>query len=93
MGQLRDRMEADLKIGGYSPSTRKVYLIYARKFAAHFKRSPAVMGADEVRQFLLHLVEQQKASRSTIRQVRSALRGSFPLTASAETVSSEIPIA
>ena len=33
METLRDRMEADLKIGCYSPSTRKIYLLYARLFA------------------------------------------------------------
>lgn len=80
MGQLRDRMQADLKIGGYSPSTQKVYLLYARQFAAHFMRSPAEMGADEVRQFLLHRLEERKISRETLRQVRSALRFLYGVT-------------
>ncbi len=74
MGQLRKRMEADLKIGGYSPSTQKIYLHYARQFAAHFTRSPAEMGAEEVRGFLLYLIEERDASRETVRQARSALR-------------------
>ncbi|MCD4749374.1 MAG: phage integrase N-terminal SAM-like domain-containing protein, partial [Thermoanaerobaculales bacterium] len=59
MGQLHDRMEADLKIGGYSPSTQRIYLFYARKFASYFMRSPTEMGADEIRRFLLHLVEER----------------------------------
>lgn len=80
MGQLRDRMEADLKIGGYSPNTQKVYLLYARKFAAHFMRSPAELGANDVRQFLLHLVEERGASRETIRQVRASLRFLYAVT-------------
>ena len=80
MGQLRDRMEADLKVGGYSPSTCKIYLIYARKFAAHFMCSPADMGADHVRRFLLHLVEDRHVSRETIRQVRCALRFLYMVT-------------
>ena len=80
MGQLRDRMQADLKIGGYSPSTQKVYLLYARQFAAHFMRSPSEMGADEIRQFLLHLLEERKISRETLRQVRSALRFLYRVT-------------
>ena len=80
MGQLHDRMEADLKIGGYSPSTRKIYLLYARKFARHFMQSPATLGADEVRQFLVHLLEEQKVSRSTMRQARSALRFLYMVT-------------
>lgn len=80
MGQLQDRMEADLKIAGYSPSTRKIYLIYARKFVAHFRRSPAEMGADQVRYFLLHLIEHCRTSRETVRQVRSALRFLYAVT-------------
>ncbi len=73
METLRDRMEADLKIGCYSPSTRKIYLLYARLFAKHHMRSPKVMGEREIRQFLLHLVEERMASRATIRQARAAL--------------------
>ncbi len=80
MGQLRQQMEADLKIGGYSLSTQKVYLLYARKYAVHFMRSPAEMGADEVRQFLLHLVQEKQVSRQTLRQVRSALRFLYTVT-------------
>ena len=33
MGQLRERMEADLKLAGYSRSTKKIYLLYDRLFA------------------------------------------------------------
>lgn len=73
MGQLHDRMETDLKLAGYSPSTRKIYLLYARKFAAHFMRSPDEMGAEQVRQFMLHLIEKRRVSRETLRQVRASL--------------------
>jgi len=73
MGQLRDRMEVDLKLGGYSPSTRKIYLLYARLFAKYHMRSPADMGEEEIRQYLLHMVEEKKISRETYRQIRAAL--------------------
>ena len=64
METLRDRMEADLKIGCYSPSTRKIYLLYARLFAKYHLRSPNVMGKREIRRFLLHLVAGQRRSRT-----------------------------
>jgi len=80
MGQLHDRMEADLKLAGYSPSTRKIYLLYARRFAAHFMRSPDEMGAEEVRQFMLHLVENRRVSRETLRQIRASLSFLFAVT-------------
>jgi len=35
MGQLRERMEEDPRLRGLSPSTRKIRLLYARRFAAH----------------------------------------------------------
>src|SRR5262249_6394683 len=40
MGQLRDRMEQDLKLKGLSPATIRNYLLYCRKFAGFFMRSP-----------------------------------------------------
>lgn len=80
MGQLHDQMEADLVVGGYSPSTRKIYLLYARRFAGHFMRSPAELGANHVRQFLLHLVRDCQVSRETLRQVRSSLRFLYAVT-------------
>ena len=36
MGQLRDRMEQDLKLKGVRPATIRNYLLYARKFAGFF---------------------------------------------------------
>lgn len=80
MGILHDRMAADLKIAGYSPKTSKIYLYYARKYAAHYMRSPAEMGADEVRAFLIYLIEERGISRSTLKQVRAALKFLYAVT-------------
>jgi hypothetical protein len=60
MGQLRDRMEQDLKLKGVSPATIRNYLIYCRKFAAFYMRSPEQLGAAEVRAFLLHQFEVEQ---------------------------------
>lgn len=79
MGQLRDRMEEDLKLGGYSPVTSRIYLLYARQFAAYHKRSPAEMGEPEIRDYLLHLMQTQ-CSRETYRQVRAGLKFLYTVT-------------
>ena len=42
MGKLRDRMEQDLKLGGYSPATQRIYLLYAREFARYHMRSGSI---------------------------------------------------
>ena len=52
MGQLRDRMDADLRLRGLSENTRRLYLRCARDFAAYCGRSPAVAGTEEVGAFL-----------------------------------------
>jgi site-specific recombinase XerD len=80
MRQFLDKMEADLKIGGYSEGTQRIYLYYAKKYAAYFNRSPEKMGDDEVREFLLHLVTIQKVSRSTLKQARAALMFLYSVT-------------
>jgi hypothetical protein len=57
MGELCERMRGDLEIAGFSPSTSKIYLMYARHFARFHMRDPAELGRDDVREFLLHLAE------------------------------------
>lgn len=51
MGQLRDRMEQDLILKGFAPSTRRNYLLNCRKFTAHYRRSPEELGEAEIRTF------------------------------------------
>ncbi len=53
MGELHDKMLADLKIGGYAVNTQNIYLLYAKQFAKYFMRSPRDMGLDEIREFML----------------------------------------
>jgi site-specific recombinase XerD len=67
-------MKADLALKGFSPNTRKYYLRHASDFAKHFNRSPAQMGEDEVRAFLLHLVEDRKVSPGVHGNYVSALK-------------------
>lgn len=69
MGQLRDRMDEDLKLRGVSAATRRKYLLYGRKYAAFYHRSPEELGELEVRRYLLHLIEVEQVAYATYRQV------------------------
>jgi integrase len=80
MGQLRDRMEQDLKLKGVSPATIRNYLLYCRKFAAFYMRSPEELGAAEVRAFLLHQIEVEQLAYASYRQVYAALKFLFSVT-------------
>src|SRR5260370_30855261 len=80
MGQLRDRMDQALKLRGLSPATIRNYLLYCRKFAAFFKRSPEELGAAEVRAFLLHQIEVEQLAYASYRQVYAALKFLYSVT-------------
>ena len=55
MGELYQRMDADLRLRNRSPKTRKEYLDAASAFVRHFMRSPAEMGEAEVLSYLREL--------------------------------------
>src|SRR5207247_3541773 len=90
MGELRDRMEADLRLRGLSENTRRLYLRCARDFAAYCGRSPAVVGTEEVRAFLRHLVDTRRAS-STCGAHAAALRFLYDVTLDRPAVAARIP--
>ena len=73
MGELCQRMTEDLKLKNYAPATRAEYLRCARRFAAYHMRSPAEMGEQEIRDFLLGLAFGQ-ASVETLKMHVAALK-------------------
>jgi integrase/recombinase XerD len=80
MGQLHDRMAQDLILRGLRPTTRRIYLLYCREFAAFFRRSPAELGEAEIRQFLLQAIEQKRRSPDCYRQVLAAIKFLYRVT-------------
>ena len=77
MGQLRDRMEQDLILKGFQPTTRRNYLLYGRRLAAFYRRSPEEA---DIRGFLMHLIQVECVAPSTYRQVLAALRFLYTVT-------------
>ena len=74
MGALRRRMEEELKLRGMSEKTAVAYLGTVRRFTAYHGRSPDRLGAEEVRAYLLHLIEERKLAWSSVNQALCALR-------------------
>lgn len=74
MTEMRRRMEEELKLRGHSLHTCKAYLAWVRRFAAYHWRPPEQMGAEEVRAYLIHLLEGEKLSRSSLVQALCALK-------------------
>jgi site-specific recombinase XerD len=80
MGKLHDRMKEDLLLKAYSPHTQSAYLRCARHFASHYMRSPEEMGEQEIRDFLLHLVRDRKASPATLGMYVNAIKFLYNIT-------------
>lgn len=79
MGQLYEKMASDLKLRRYSARTQKGYLWCARRFVRHFMRSPADMGSEEIREFLL-FHHERGASASSIKMYVAGLRFLYAVT-------------
>ena len=73
LGKLRKRMAGDLEGAGYSPSTCRTLLMYARLFASFHKRSPLNLGNDHVVGYLRHLVLDKNVSLTAYRNARTSL--------------------
>jgi len=92
MSPLRERMIEDLRIRNYSPRTVRCYVSMVARFATQFAKSPAHLGAEEVRQFQLKLIES-KASWSLFNQAVCALRFFYSVTLPREFAVEHIPFA
>ena len=73
MSPLRRRMIEDMRIRNLSPATQKSYVQAVAKFSHYFRRSPARLGAEQVRVYQLHLVARG-ISCSERNKLVSALR-------------------
>jgi site-specific recombinase XerD len=91
MGQLHDKMLNDMQLKGFAETTQKEYLLRAKHFAAYFMRSPSEMGAKEVREYLLYLVNDKKVGSGTHRMYVAALKFLYSTTLGRPEEVAEIP--
>lgn len=74
MTPLRKRMLEELQLRNLSQATITAYLGAVRRYAVHFRQSPAQLGPEQVRQYLLYLLNEKKDTRNTIQVYRGALK-------------------
>lgn len=72
--QLRQRMVQDMRLRNLAPKTQQEYLRWTIKFASHYGKSPADLESEDIRNWLVHLVEVEKKSISTYGVAAAALR-------------------
>ena len=86
MTPLRQRMIEDMKLRNLSPRTIEVYVMRVAGFARYFGRSPAALGREEIRSYLLHLIQEKKVSWSVYNQTVAALKFVYEVTLNREGV-------
>jgi len=74
MTKLRDQMLADLQLSGATQRTQKTYLREAGNLAKYFNRSPAELGEDELKEYMLYLMKERHLSAGTFRFYVAALK-------------------
>ena len=80
MTPLRLRMTQDMQLRNFAPGSVSVYVDCVARFARHFGKSPESLGPEDVRAFLLHLIEQRRVSWSYYNTHLQALRFLYNVT-------------
>ncbi len=73
----RRLMLDELQRRNYAPRTVQTYLRILQNFARHFRRAPDRLGADQIRQYQVHLFRDRGLSARTVSQYVAALRFFF----------------
>lgn len=74
MTVLRERMVEDMKIRGFTPGTQAKYLEAITALAQHYRRPPDQLTPEQMRAYLLYLIETRQFAKSTFRLHLSALK-------------------
>lgn len=80
MTPLRQRMVEDLQRRNYAPKTIRNYVSAVARFAEHFRRSPEELGAEHIRSYQLHLINERQVSWSTFNIAVCGLRFLYRVT-------------
>lgn len=91
MTKLREKMRMDLELKGYSPSTQTSYLRHVKNFAINYGKSPDLLGTDEIKEYLHHIIISKKYSYSYLSNAYSALKFFYQTTLEREWDMKKIP--
>ncbi|MDN7180919.1 site-specific integrase [Caballeronia sp. SEWSISQ10-4 2] len=80
MTPLRQRMLHDMQIRNLAVNTQKTYLLQVSSFARHFRRSPEVLGPEEIRAWIIHLTNERKLAPASVQLAVGALRFLYRIT-------------
>jgi Phage integrase, N-terminal SAM-like domain len=73
-GEARRRMQEDLRLRNYSSRTIHSYTRMVAEFASYFHKSPDQLGPEDIRAWLLYLLNERRLAWGTLQCARSALK-------------------
>jgi len=80
MTSLRQRFIEDMQIRNLAVNTQESYIQQVSLFARHFKKSPELLGPEQIRAYQLYLTNERKLSTGSIIVAISALRFLYRVT-------------
>ena len=90
MEKLRAQMLADLQLRGARPQTQRVYWREVENLAKYFGKSPKKLNYSDIKEYLLHLLNEKKLSDGTYRHYVAALKFLYKVTLKREGVVEKI---
>jgi len=73
-------MVEDMQLRNFSIHTQKAYALQVALFARHFRRSPELLGPENIRTYQLYLTKEKQWSAASIIQATAALRFLYTVT-------------
>jgi len=80
MTPLRQRMIEDMQIRNLAKSTQDSYVRQVSLFARHFKKSPELLGPEQIRAYQIYVMNEKKLAPISILVAISALRFLYGVT-------------
>lgn len=86
MSKLREQMRADLQLIGITPKTQHIYLREVSNLAKYFKKPPEQLEENELKEYLLYLLNERNLSQGTYRFYVAGLKFFYRTTLKREEV-------
>jgi site-specific recombinase XerD len=73
-------MIEDMQVRNLAPHTQATYILHVSLFARHFRKSPELLGPEQIRDYQLYLTNQRRLTPSSIIVTTAALRFLYNVT-------------
>ena len=91
MTNLREKMKHEMTLRGFSPETQKQYLRPVIKLYEYYQRSPAKLSEQEIKTFLLSIIESKAYSASTYNVMIHGLKFFYEVVLNKKMVAISLP--